>query len=137
MGDHVCTSFLMRSDSYVVEALGYCWVLHVFDVQGMADILAVPLRLSSREEYRSFQDAFQDAFVAKSGIHGEAARCPACGSRNEDEWVSRFSDWVKDAYSAMPAPPVPVEGDALPDVVRLSLGCVYSQGEKLGTSSMN
>lgn len=127
----------MRSDSYVVEADGHCWVLHVFDVQGAKDILAVPLRLGSRDEYKSFQDAFQDAFTSKSGLHRRAARCAACAPRDGDEWVSVFADWVKDAYSAMPSPPVPVDGDALPEVVRLSLKCIYDQGEDPGDSSLN
>ncbi len=137
MAGHFCKPFLMRSDSYVVEIDGECWVLHVFDVQGEDDILAVQLRLGSMGEYPSFQDSFEAALREKSHDHLVAASCPECRPRDRTAWLSLFTDWVKDAYSVMPYPPSPIESEDVPEVVRLSMSCVYNQDDEPETSSLN
>jgi hypothetical protein len=127
----------MRSDSYVVDVLDQLWVLHVFDVQGEEDILSVPLRIGSRGEYEIFQDSFKAALVARCPFHRDAAKCPSCRPADREVWLSKFTDWVKDAYSAMPFPPSPVMDEDLPEVVRLSMGCVYRQDDGPESSSIN
>lgn len=127
----------MRSDSYIMAVDGQHWVLHVFDVQGEEDILAVQLKIGSRDEYLSFQDSFQEAFLEKSPGHRGAACCPACRPEDRSAWLLLFSDWVKDAYLSMPSPPTPVETKDVPEVVRLSMQCVYRQEEDIEASDVN
>jgi hypothetical protein len=127
----------MRSDSYVVEVDEDFWVLHVFDVEGEDDVLAIQLRLGSREECDAFPDAFEAAVMRKSKAHPVASGCPECRPSDRDRWISLFTDWVKDAYSDMPTPPTPVEAENVPEVVRLSMECVYRQGDEPETSSVN
>lgn len=127
----------MRSDSYVLEVDGHFWVLHVFDVQGEEDVLAIQLRLGSRREYEAFPGDFEAAIMQKSKAHPVASECPECRPSDRGRWLSLFTDWVKDAYSAMPTPPLPVEAEDVPEVVRLSMECVYNQDDDPETSSMN
>jgi hypothetical protein len=127
----------MRNDSYVVEIDEDFWILHVFDIQGEDDVLAIQLRLRSREECEAFPDDFGVAMVQKSKSHPVASGCPECRPSDRDLWTSMFTDWVKDAYSAMPTPPCPVDSKDVPEVVRLSMECVYNQDDTPEMSFMN
>jgi hypothetical protein len=136
MADHVCSPFRMRCDSFSVEADGRCWVLHVFDVEGEEEDIGVFLSLGSGE-YASFLDDFQSSVMAQGPSHGLAALCPGCRPRDRSEWLPRFSDWVKAAYSSMPFPPTTHDEEDVPQVVRLSLECICGGTAPDGGPSLN
>ncbi len=113
---HVCP-FEMVCHAYVAEDSGKTWVLHVFDVTGEEDDVAIALEVKSVAAYRSLQDEFTLLFRAKSADHPRATLCASCRPENKD-WLADFSDWVKAAYAEMADPPVPVDYRSLPAVVR-------------------
>lgn len=123
----------MRSDSFFLEDGGRFWVLHVFDVPGEDDVLAVTLNIKSAEAYPGFQREFSQCLELVRGSHPDGPLCEACRPRAGLNWLSSFSDWLKAAYAAMGDPPSPV--DDVPDVVRLSFESMVmasSQGDADG-----
>lgn len=114
--DHVCP-FEMVCHAYVVEDSGRTWVLHVFDVEGEDDGVAIAIEVKSAEAHRRLQDEFTAVFREKGPDHPRATLCPACRPGNPG-WLIDFSEWVKAAYSGMQDPPTPVRFRDLPAVVR-------------------
>ncbi len=137
MGDHVCRPFRMRCDAYPLEAEGKLWILHVFDVEGEQEELAVVLALPEREDIGRFQDLFDAAMRETAPGHRTAAMCPECLSRDRGSWAPAFNGWVKAAYLSLPVPPSPVETADVPELVRMSLECVYRQGLPAQSSCAN
>ena len=130
-----CNSFSMRTDSFFLEYEGKFWVLHVFDVDGEEDVFGITLNLLAAEGYLGFQNTFHQCLDLVRADHPDAALCESCRPRVGLEWMSRFSDWVKAAYAAMPVPPSPVP--EVPEVVRLSFESMVSSGSEEDPSSLS
>lgn len=125
----------MKCDAYPLEAEGKFWVLHVFTVDGEPDELAIVLTLPERQGMVEFQDGFEAALAGAAPSHRRASGCAEC--RPKESWTPAFTEWVKAAYLSLPVPPSPVETEDVPEVVRLSLECVYRQDFPAPASSAN
>jgi len=111
-------------------------MMHAFIVDGEDDVLAVHLRLGSREEYEGFHDRFRSSFRSRAPFHAPAAKCEECRP-GLDEWAPLFFEWVRDSYAHMPVPPSPVEPIDVPEVVRLSMESLYGRGADADPSGLN
>jgi len=109
----------MRCHAYVAEHEGRVWVLHIFDVDGEEDEVAVALEVSSMEAYRSLQEEFSMLFRAKCGDHPRATVCAGC-RRENDEWLADFTDLVDATYKSMDVPPRSLEYRDLPALARIT-----------------
>lgn len=113
----------MKSDSYVVELDGTFWMLHVFNVEGEKEEIGIILSFRSREACAAFPDGFSENMLVENDARKGAALCRHCRAAGRGRWLSKFSDWVKSAYSALEHPPAVHDDREVPEVVRLSLEC--------------
>ncbi len=135
MWTHACRPFRMKCDAYPLETEGRFWILHVFIVEGEEEELAVVLTLPERQDMAEFQDGFEAALAGAAPSHRSASGCAECRSRKD--WTTAFTEWVRATYLSLPVPPSLVETEDVPEVVRLSLECVYRHSLPSSASSSN
>jgi hypothetical protein len=107
----------MACHAYLAEYSGKTWVLHVFDVEGEEDEVAMTLEVKSSGAFAGLQDEFSGILRGMASEHPGAALCTECRAGNES-WTVDFNDWVLAAYAKMREPPVPVSFRDVPAVVR-------------------